>query len=147
VEQFIRKFEDVATIAEWPASVRLLQLWAYLTDQARSFALGPDEAYIMQALQTRFGLMAEEATDRGGRPWRTTLTQWSDLAQTAFSQAEGDERKCFMYIAFFRTINNPGPQRDWLAAKISSLEEAWRWVSPFSGRWASGGGFHRPSDG
>ena len=64
MEQFICKFEDVATIAEWPASVRLLQLWAYLTGRARSFSLGPDEAYIMQALQTGFGLMAEEATDR-----------------------------------------------------------------------------------
>jgi len=31
--------------------------------QAKSFALGPDEAHIMRALGTRFGLTAEEASD------------------------------------------------------------------------------------
>jgi len=35
VEQFIHEFQDVATIAEWPAQVRVLQL------------LGPDEAHIL----------------------------------------------------------------------------------------------------
>jgi len=64
VEQFIHEFEDVATIAEWPALVRILPLWACLTGQARSFAHGPDEAHIMRALRTQFGLTAEEATDR-----------------------------------------------------------------------------------
>jgi len=63
VEQFIREFEDVATIAEWPAQVRILQLRACLTGWAKSFALGPNEAHIMRALRTRFGLTAEEASD------------------------------------------------------------------------------------
>jgi len=40
VEQFIREFKDVAAIAEWPAQVRMLQLRACLTGQAKSFALG-----------------------------------------------------------------------------------------------------------
>jgi len=64
VEQFIRGFEDVATIAEWPVRVRILQLWACLTGRAKSFTLGPDEAHIMRALRARFGLTAEEAADR-----------------------------------------------------------------------------------
>jgi len=46
------------------------------------------------------------------------------LAQTAFSQAEGDERKRLAYNALFRSINNPGLQCYWLAAKVSSLKEA-----------------------
>jgi len=64
VEQFTCEFEDVATIAEWPAPVRVLQLRACLTGRARSFALGPDEAHILRALQTRFGLTAQEAADK-----------------------------------------------------------------------------------
>jgi len=64
VEQVIHEFEEVATIAEWPAPVRVLQLWACLTGWARSFALGPDEAHIMQALRTCFGLTAQEARDK-----------------------------------------------------------------------------------
>jgi len=64
MEQFIREFEDVATITEWPARVRILQLRACLTGRAKSFALGPDEAHIMRAFRTRFGLMEEEASDR-----------------------------------------------------------------------------------
>jgi len=45
VEQFIREFEDVASIAEWPARVRILQLRACLTGRAKSFTLGPDGAH------------------------------------------------------------------------------------------------------
>jgi len=60
VEQFIREFENVATIAEWPARVRILQLRACLIGWAKSFALGPDEVHILPALRTRFGLMIED---------------------------------------------------------------------------------------
>jgi len=64
VKQFIHEFENVATIAEWPAPVHVLQLRVCLTGWARSFALRPDEVYIMRALPTRFGLAAQEARDK-----------------------------------------------------------------------------------
>jgi len=70
MEQFIREFEDVATIAECPARVRAHQLQACPTGRAESIALGPDEAHIMRALRTRFGLTAEEGTR--GHLWKTT---------------------------------------------------------------------------
>ena len=64
VEQFIREFEEVATLAEWPAPVRILQLRTCLTGQAKSYALGPDVGHIFQALRSRFGLTARAARDR-----------------------------------------------------------------------------------
>jgi len=131
VEQFICEFEDVATIAEWPAPVCILQLQACLTGRAKSFALGPNEAHIMRALWTRFDLMAEEASDRLQAMRRNRRTPLEDhtnaverLVQTAFSQATGGERKHLVYNAFFRSINGPDLQRYWLATKVSSLEEA-----------------------
>jgi len=66
VEQFIRKFEDVATIAEWPAPALILLLRACLTGRAKSYALGPDEAHIMRALRPHFGLMEQPN-------WQTAL--------------------------------------------------------------------------
>lgn len=39
VEQFIREFEDVTTITERPAPVRLLQLWTCLTNEAKCYGL------------------------------------------------------------------------------------------------------------
>jgi len=63
VEQFIREFQVVATITEWPAPVRVLQLRACSTGRAKGFALGPDEAHILRALRTRFGMTSEEASD------------------------------------------------------------------------------------
>jgi len=96
VERFTRDFEDVATIAEWPAQVRILQPRACLTGRAKSFALGPDEAHILRALRTRFGLTAEEASDRlqvMRRNRRTPLADHANavehLAQAALSHATG----------------------------------------------------------
>jgi len=115
VEQFICKFEDVATIAEWSAPVRVLQLRACLTGLAKSFALAPDEAYILRAFWTRFGLTAQEVADKlqGLRRDRRTLLEdhantVQRLAQTAFSQVKGDEKRRLVYNAFFRSINNLG---------------------------------------
>jgi len=54
----------VATIAEWPALVRIFQLCACLTGQAKSFALRPDEVHIIWALRTRFGLTIKETSDQ-----------------------------------------------------------------------------------
>jgi len=131
VERFIREFEDVATIAEWPARVRILQLRACLTGRAKSFALGPDEAHIMRALRTRFGLTAEEASDHlkvMRRDRRTLLEDHTNevelLAQAAFGHATANDRKRLIYNAFFRSVNHPDLQRYWLAAKVSSIEEA-----------------------
>jgi len=131
VEQFIREFRDVATIAEWPAQVRVLQLRACLTGRAKSFALGPDEAHILQALRTRFGLTSEEASDHlqvMRRDRRTSLEDQANeverLAQAAFRHATGLERQRLVNNAFFRSVNNPDLQRYWMAAKVSSLDEA-----------------------
>jgi len=131
VEQFIREFEDVATIAEWPAQVRTLQLRACLTGRAKSFALGPDEAQIMRALRTRLGLTAEEASDQlqiMRRDRRTPLEDHANeverLAQAAFGHATGDDRRHLVSNAFFWSVNHPDLQRYWLAAKVSSIEEA-----------------------
>jgi len=131
VEQFIREFEDVATIAEWPARVRVLQLRACLTGRARSFALGPDEAHIMRALRARFGLTTEEAADHlqaMRRDRRTPLEDHANeverLAQAAFGHATGSDRERLVYNAFFRSVNHSDLQRYWLAAKVSSIEEA-----------------------
>jgi len=120
----------VATIAEWPALVRILQLWAYLTGRAKSFALGPDEAHILRALRIWFGLRAEEASDRlqaMRRDPRTHLeveVEVERLAHTAFSHATGAERKRLVHNAFFQSTNNPDLQCYWLATKVSSLAEA-----------------------
>jgi len=131
VEQFIREFEDVATIAEWPVRVRILQLRACLTGRAKSFALGPDETHIMRALRARFGLTAEEAADRlqvMRRDRRTSLEDHANeverLAQAAFGHTTGNDWKRLIYNAFFRSVNHPDLQRYWLAAKVSSIEEA-----------------------
>jgi len=131
VEQFIREFQDVAIIAEWPAQVRVLQLRACLTGRAKSFALGPDEEHILRGLRTRFGLTTEEASDclqALRRDRRTSLEDHANeverLAQAVFSQATGPERERLVYNAFFRSVNNADVQHHWMAAKVSSLEEA-----------------------
>jgi len=131
VEQFIREFEDVATIAEWPVQVGILQLRACLTGRAKSCALGPDEAHIMRALRAWFGLTAKEAADRLQEMRRDRRTPLEDhaneverLAQAAFGQATGNDRKRLVYNAFFWSVNHPNLQRYWLAAKVSSIEEA-----------------------
>jgi len=54
----------------------MLQFRACLTGQAKSFALGPDEAHILRGLRARFGRTAKEAKDRLQalrRSRRTTL--------------------------------------------------------------------------
>jgi len=80
VEQFIIEFGDVATIAEWPAPVRILKLRACLTGQARSFALKPDEAHIVRALRTRFGMTAQDAKVKLQGLWRDRRTSLQDRA-------------------------------------------------------------------
>jgi len=131
VEQFIREFQDVATIAEWPAQVRVLKLRACLTGRTKSFALGPDEKHILRALRTRFGMTPEEASDRlqvMRTDRRTSLEDHANeverLAQVAFGYATGSERQCLVYNAFLKTINHPDLQRHWMAAKVSSLDVA-----------------------
>jgi len=76
-------------------------------------------------------LTAQEARDKLQglrRIWRPPLQDYTKsierLAQTAFSQAKEDEKRRLVYNAFFRTINNPGLQRYWLAVKVSTIEEA-----------------------
>ena len=131
VEQFIREFQDVATIAAWPVQVRVLQLRACLTGRAKSFALGPDEAHILRALRTRFGMTTEEASDRlqvMRRDKRTSLEDHANeverLAQVAFSHVTGPGRQRLVYNAFFKSVNHPDLQRHWMAAKVGSLDEA-----------------------
>jgi len=46
VEQFIRDFDDVATIAKWPVLVRLLQLQTCLTHKAKCHDVGPVAGHI-----------------------------------------------------------------------------------------------------
>jgi len=121
----------VAAIAKWLVPVRILQLWACLTGQAKSFALGLDEAHILRAFRTRSGLTAEEASyqlQTMRRDRRTPLEDHANLveclAQTAFSHATGTERKRLVYNAFFRSMNHPDLQHYWLSAKVSNLGEA-----------------------
>jgi len=123
VEQFIREFQDVATIAEWPAQVRVLQLRACLTGRAKSFALGLDETHILRALWTRFGMTLEVASDRLQVMKRDRRTSMEDnaneverLAQVAFGHVTGPERQRLVYNAFRKTINHPDLQRHWMAA-------------------------------
>jgi len=130
VEQFIKEFEDVTTIAEWPARVRIFQLRACLTGRAKSFAFGPDEAYIKRAFRARFGLTTDEAADSlqvMRRDRRTPLEDHANevkrLAQAAFSHATGNDRKPLVYNAFFQSVNHPDVQRYWLVAQVSSIEE------------------------
>jgi len=120
----------MATIAEWPARVRTLQLRACLPGRAKSFALGTDEAHILRALRTRFSLTAEEAADKlqvMRRDRRTTLEDHANkverLAQAAFSHATGKDRERLIYNAFFWSVNDPD-LRYWLAAKVRGLNEA-----------------------
>jgi len=124
VEQFIRKFEDVATIAEWPAPVRVFQLPACLTGWARSFAhAGNPKSFWSDSPRNHSQVANLLRRDR-----RTPLEDYANaierLAQTALSQAKEDEKRRLVYNAFFRTINNSGLQRYWLAAKVSSIEMA-----------------------
>jgi len=85
----------------------------------------------MRALRTRFGLMAEEASDHLQiikRDWRTPLEDHANeverLAQAAFGHAAGGDRRLLVYNAFFRTVNDPDLQWYWLAAKVSNIREA-----------------------
>ena len=131
VEQFIREFEEVATLAEWPVQVRLLQLRTCLTGPAKSYALGPDVGHIFQALRSRFGLTARAARDRLRTIRRDRKTSLQDhanaieaLAQVAHGNDEPEAQRSAVYEAFFHTINNPGLQRYYLAAKVTTIEEA-----------------------
>jgi len=63
IEQFIRKFEEVATLAKWPAQVCLLQLQTCPSGQAKSYALEPGVRHIFQALKSHLGMIASAATD------------------------------------------------------------------------------------
>jgi len=99
--------------------------------EEKSFALGPDEAHILRALRARFGLTTDEAADRlqvMRRDRRTPLEDHANeverLTQAAFGHATGNDRKRLVYNAFFRSVNHPDLQRYWLAAKVSSIEEA-----------------------
>jgi len=130
-EQFIREFEEVATLAEWPAPVRILHLRTCLTGQAKSYALGPDVGHIFQALRSRFGLTACAARDRLRTIRRDRKTSLQDhanaiatLVQVAHSNDEPEAQRGAVYEAFFHTINNPGLQRYYLAAKVTTIEEA-----------------------
>jgi len=121
----------VATIAEWPVRVRILQLRACLTGRAKNFAPGPDEAHIMRALRAWFGITAKEAADRlqvMRKDRRTPLEDHANeverLAQAAFGHATDNDRKRLVYNAFFWSVNHPDVQRYWLATKVSSIEEA-----------------------
>jgi len=80
VEQFIIEFGDVATIAEWPEPVRIFQLRACLTGRARSFALTPDEAHIVKALRTWFGMAAQDAKVKLQGLWRDQRRALQDRA-------------------------------------------------------------------
>jgi len=131
VEQFIQEFQDVATIAEWPAPVRVHQLRACLTGRAKSFALGPDETHILHALRTGFGMTSKKASNRlqvMRRDRRTSLEDHANkvecLAQVAFGHATGPDRQRLVYNTFFKSINHPDLQRHWMAAKVSSLDVA-----------------------
>jgi len=46
------------------------------------------------------------------------------LALRAFSRTDLEEQRELVYEAFFRTMNNGGLQRYYLAAKISTIEKA-----------------------
>jgi len=114
VEQFIREFEGVTTIAEWPAPVRIFKLRACLTGRAKSFALGPNEAHILRALRTRFGMKSEEASDClqvMRRDRRTSLEDHANeverLALVAFGHVTGPERQRLVYNAFFQDHQPP----------------------------------------
>lgn len=81
VEQFIKEFQDIATIAEWLAPVRLLQLRSCMTEPAKSYAIGEDVQQIYQALRARFGMTARDVKDKlqsmrrdGRTPCKTMLT-------------------------------------------------------------------------
>jgi len=74
---------------------------------------------------------AEEAEDRLQalrRSRRTTLEEHANtverLAQAAYSHATGAEKQRLVYNAFFKSVNDSGLQRYWLAVKVRSLEEA-----------------------
>jgi len=62
------------------------------------------------------------------RDRRTSLEDHANeverLAQAAFSHATGPERQRLVYNAFFRSVNNPDLQHYWMAANVSSLDEA-----------------------
>jgi len=46
------------------------------------------------------------------------------LAQVAHGNDEPEVQRSAVYEAFFHTINNPGLQRYYLAAKVTTIEEA-----------------------
>jgi len=111
--------------------VRILQLRVCLTGRAKSFALVPDEAHTMQALRAQFGLTEEEASDclqllkRDRRtPLEDHANEVEHLAQAALIHATGDDRKRLVYNALFWCVNDLDLLRYWLAAKVSSFEEA-----------------------
>jgi len=131
VEQIIKAFEDVATIAAWPAPIRLLQLRSCLTGPAKNYAVGESVGQIYQALRTRFGLTAREARTKlqnMKRDRRTSLQDHANaierLALIAYSRTALDERRELVYEAFFSTVNDSALQKHYLAAKISTIEEA-----------------------
>jgi len=97
VEQFIREFEDISTIAEWPAPVSLLQLRSCLTGPAKNYAIGED---VRQIYQARFGMTARDARTKlqnMRRDRRTSLQDHANaierLALIAYNQTAPEERR------------------------------------------------------
>jgi len=64
VEQFIREFNEVAAITQWPPRIALIQLRMALTEQAKPYGLGTSANGIFAALQARFSISAVDARAR-----------------------------------------------------------------------------------
>jgi len=98
-----------------------------MTGPAKKYAFGEDVGQIYQTLWARFGLTTRDAWTKlqnMRRDKRTLLQDHANaieiLALIAYSRIALE----LVYEAFFSTVNDSGLQKYYLAAKISTIEEA-----------------------
>ena len=83
------------------------------------------------SFRSRFGITARGAIGRLRSLRRDRKTSLQDhanaieaLAQVANGDDDPDERRGTVYEVFFHTINSPGLQQYYLAAKVTTIKEA-----------------------
>jgi len=134
VEKFIKEFQDMVEVAQWPPRVALLKLRMALTalmDKAKPYGVGPDINGIFASLRARSGISAIDAgahLQRLRRDPHTLLQEHATtvmrLAQIAFRDLPQANRERYTYDAFVQSINDLGLHHQFLARGVTTVEGA-----------------------
>jgi len=131
VEQFIREFNEVVAITQWPPRVALIKLRMALTEQAKPYGLGSSVNGIFAALRARFGISSIDARARLQRLLRRKHTPLQDhatlvkrLAQIAYSDLPETPQQNYTFDAFVQSLNDLGLHHQLQAKGVTTIEAA-----------------------